>query len=57
MKIYKNLSEAQKALKEATGSARVRYFVNGIEVSPSEYRAAEGEPTIYRSGLFMHAEK
>lgn len=57
MKIYATIQEAKNELKAKTGSARVRYFVKGREVSPSVYRQAMGKELIYRSGLFIHAEK
>lgn len=57
MKIYTNIQEARAELKAKTGSSRVIYFVNGQQVSASEYRQAEGQETIYRSGLEIHAEK
>lgn len=35
----------------------VSYFVNGTQVGAADYRMAEGEETIYRSGLEIRAEK
>lgn len=57
MKTYKDFNEAVKALKAATGSGRVLYFVNGRQVNAAEYRQVDAEPFIYRSGLEIHAEK
>lgn len=57
MKTYNSINEARTALKAATGSSTVRYFVDSREVSASEYRAAAGEETIYRSGLEIIAER
>lgn len=57
MKVYKDINEAVKALKAATGSGRIAYFVKGKRVSASIYRQTEGEPFIYRSGLEIHACK
>lgn len=40
-----------------TGHGYVSYFVNGTQVGAADYRMAEGEETIYRSGLEIRAEK
>ncbi|MCM1216534.1 MAG: hypothetical protein NC209_03980 [Alistipes sp.] len=57
MKTYETISEAVKDLKSKTGHGHVRYFVNGEEVKASQYRTADGDESIYRSGLEIFAEK
>ena len=57
MKIYNDLTEAKRDLKEKTGKVYVRYFVNRKEVEAGVWRTSEGEQLIYRSGLEIIAEK
>lgn len=56
-KRYETVDEAVKALKAATGSGKVEYFINGKAVQASEWRQAEGDLNIYRLGLAVIAEK
>lgn len=57
MKAYTSIREAVSDLKARTGHGCVSYFVNGTQVGVADYRMAEGEETIYRSGLEIRAEK
>lgn len=57
MKTYTSIREAVSDLKARTGHGYVSYFVNGTQVGAADYRMAEGEETIYRSGLEIRAEK
>ena len=56
MKTYTSIREAVSDLKARTGHGYVSYFVNGTQVGAADYRMAEGEETIYRSGLEIRAE-
>lgn len=57
MKAYTSIREAVSDLKARTGHGYVSYFVNGTQVGAADYRMAEGEETIYRSGFEIRAEK
>lgn len=57
MKIYPTIQEAVAELKAKTGHGHVRYFVDGRQVNAATYCNCDGEATIYRSGLEIHATK
>ena len=56
MKTYTSIREAVSDLKARTGHGYVSYFVNGTQVGAADYRMAEGEETICRSGLEIREE-
>lgn len=56
MKAYTSIREAVSDLKARTGHGYVSYFVNGTQVGAADYRMAEGEETIYRSGFETREE-
>lgn len=55
MKTYTSIREAVSDLKARTGHGYISYFVNGTQVGVADYRMAEGEETIYRSGFEIRA--